>query len=85
MRTVTIWLTHVVAMQGNDWRMLAERLNVHRYVTYFATRASPTEAILHLWEARERDLLAVSKLVNELRGMGRFDAANVLERECEGR
>ena len=83
-RLVTNWLTHV-ATQGNDWRMLAERLNVHRYVTYFATRASPTEAILHLWEARERDLLAVSKLVNELRGMGRFDAANVLERECEGR
>jgi netrin receptor unc-5 len=71
--------------QGNDWRLLAERLNVHRYVTFFATRPSPTEAILHLWESRSRELLAVSNLVNVLRGMGRFDVANVLERECEAR
>ena len=69
--------------QGTDWRLLAERLNVHRYVTYFATRPSPTEAILHLWEARNREMLAVSNLMNILRGMGRFDAANVLEREGE--
>lgn len=67
--------------QGTDWRLLAERLNVHRYVTYFATRPSPTEAILNLWEARNRELLAVSNLSNVLRGMGRFDAANVLERD----
>ncbi len=66
--------------QGNDWRMLAERLNVHRYPAYFASRASPTEAILALWEARNREILAVSNLGNVLRGMGRFDAANVLER-----
>lgn len=65
--------------QGNDWRLLAERLNVHRYVTYFATRSSPTEAILQLWEARNREVLAVSNLINVLRGMGRFDAANLLE------
>ena len=32
-----------------------------------------------------KKLGSLSKLVNELRGMGRFDAANVLERECEGR
>ena len=52
-----------------------------RYVTYFATRPSPTEAILNLWEARNREVLAVSNLINVLRGMGRFDAANVLERD----
>ncbi len=65
---------------GTDWRLLAERLNVHRYLTYFATRTSPTEAILGLWEARNRENLAVSNLANVLRGMGRFDAAMVLER-----
>ncbi len=70
--------------RGNDWRMLAERLNVHRYPAYFATRPSPTEAILALWEARNRELLAVSNLGNVLRGMGRFDAAGVLERDGAG-
>ena len=65
---------------GCDWRLLAERLSVHRYINYFATRVSPTEAILQLWEARNRELLAVSNLVNVLRGMGRFDAADLLER-----
>ena len=65
--------------QGNDWRLLADRLNVNRYVTFFATRPSPTEAILCLWEARNRELLALSNLMNTLRGMGRFDAAVVLE------
>ena len=69
--------------QGNDWRLLAERLNVHRYVTFFATRPSPTESILCLWEARNRELLAVSNLMNVLRGMGRFDAAAVLEQDLE--
>lgn len=65
--------------EGHDWRLLAERLNVHRYVTFFATRPSPTEAILHLWEARNREILALSNLINILRGMGRFDAASVIE------
>ena len=67
--------------EGHDWRLLAERLNVHRYVTFFATRPSPTEAILHLWEARNREILAVSNLTNILRGMGRFDAAAVIEQQ----
>lgn len=69
--------------QGTDWRLLAERLNVHRYITFFATRPSPTESILCLWEARNRELLAVSNLMNVLRGMGRFDAASVLEQDLE--
>jgi hypothetical protein len=65
-----------------QWRLvLAERLNVHRYGTFFATRPSPTEAILHLWEARNREILALSNLINILRGMGRFDAAAVLEQQ----
>ena len=67
--------------EGHDWRLLAERLNVHRYVTFFATRPSPTEAILHLWEARNREILALSNLINILRGMGRFDAAAIIEQQ----
>ncbi|XP_063981809.1 netrin receptor UNC5C isoform X2 [Diachasmimorpha longicaudata] len=64
---------------GNDWRMLAQRLRVDRYINYFATKASPTEHILDLWEARHREPSAVNDLVNHLRVMGRTDAATILE------
>ena len=64
---------------NNDWRQLAERLGVNRYITFFATQPSPTEAILNLWEARNRESTAVAGLVNTLRGMGRHDAAQVLD------
>lgn len=64
---------------NNDWRQLAERLGVNRYITFFATQTSPTEAILDLWEARNRESTAVAGLVNSLRGMGRHDAAQVLD------
>ncbi|CAB4055674.1 UNC5 [Lepeophtheirus salmonis] len=69
--------------QGNDWRLLAERLNVHRYITYFATRPSPTECILHLWEARNRESSASNSLHSILKVMGRYDAASVLERDLD--
>jgi leucine-rich repeat transmembrane protein FLRT len=52
-----------------------------RYINYFATKASPTEHILDLWEARHRDATAVTDLLNILRVMGRSDAALLLEKE----
>ncbi|GLH00563.1 Netrin receptor unc-5 [Gryllus bimaculatus] len=67
--------------RGNDWRMLAKRLNVDRYINYFATKASPTDHILDLWEARHRDPTSVTDLLNILRVMGRSDAACLLEKE----
>jgi len=67
------------APHSNDWRQLAERLGVNRYVNFFSTQPSPTEAILNLWEARNRESTAVAGLVNTLRGMGRHDAAQVLD------
>jgi len=52
-----------------------------RYVNYFATKQSPTEHILDLWEARHREDSAISDLLNSLRIMGRNDAASVIEKE----
>ena len=55
---------------------------IFRYINYFATKRSPTEHILDLWEARHRDKAAVTELMNSLRVMGRMDATAVLEKEC---
>ena len=67
------------APNNNDWRLLAERLGVTRYTSFFSAQPSPTEAILNLWEARHRESTAVAGLVNTLRGMARHDAAQVLD------
>ncbi|XP_073992816.1 unc-5 isoform X3 [Rhodnius prolixus] len=67
--------------RSNDWRMLAQKLNVDRYINYFATKASPTDHILDLWEARHREPSAVTDLLNIFRVMGRSDAAVLLEKE----
>ena len=115
-------------VRGNDWRMLAQRLSVDRWVTqvsfskfivtfqgtgnmnsrkqqsqcsdshfdkdymyyfwnsryinYFATKPSPTEHILDLWEARHREDSAITDLMNSLRVMGRMDAAGAIEKEA---
>ena len=52
-----------------------------RYVQYFATKNSPTEHILNLWEARHREESAVTDLMNIFRVMGRMDAAAVMEKD----
>ncbi|XP_055600862.1 netrin receptor unc-5-like [Uranotaenia lowii] len=65
--------------KGNDWRMLAAHLHVDRYLAYFATKPSPTDQILDLWECRNRDLNAVCSLMEICRNMGRMDAVNILQ------
>jgi len=56
-------------------------LNFDRYINYFATKPSPTDHILDLWEARNRDAGAVSELLVLLRAMGRTDAVAAIEKE----
>ena len=53
----------------------------YRYINYFATKPSPTEHILDLWEARHREESAITDLMNSLRVMGRMDAAGIIEKE----
>ncbi|XP_055644586.1 netrin receptor UNC5C-like [Toxorhynchites rutilus septentrionalis] len=65
--------------KGNDWRMLAAHLHVDRYLAYFATKPSPTDQILDLWECRNRDLNAVCNLIEICRNMGRHDAVSILQ------
>uniref|UniRef100_A0A5S6QZS3 Netrin receptor UNC5 n=1 Tax=Trichuris muris TaxID=70415 RepID=A0A5S6QZS3_TRIMR len=63
---------------GNDWRMLAHLLAVDHYLPYFASRPSPTELILTLWESREQNVHGFVKLLHFLRRMKRQDACAVL-------
>lgn len=69
--------------RGNDWRLLAQKLNVDRYINFFATKSSPTEAILDLWECRHRNTSAVADLATIFRIMGRTDALRIIE-SCLG-
>jgi len=53
-----------------------------RQLNFFASKPSPTEAVLDLWEARSLvEEATVAELTNILRAMGRQDAASVLDRE----
>lgn len=52
-----------------------------RYINYFATKSSPTDVILTLWESRSREPTAMADLLSTLRLMGRSDAAQILEKE----
>ncbi|XP_044267002.1 netrin receptor UNC5B isoform X3 [Tribolium madens] len=69
--------------RGNDWRMLAHALSVDRYINFFATKPSPTDCILDLWEARNRQSNALTELKQIFSDMERFDAVNILD-NCLG-
>ncbi|CAF3354944.1 unnamed protein product [Rotaria socialis] len=60
---------------GNDWRMFASNLIGINYLQYFATKASPTEHLLTLWDARQESLV---HMINVLNQIGRSDAACII-------
>lgn len=69
--------------RANDWRLLAHALQVDRYINFFATKPSPTDCILDLWEARNRNSNALSELRQIFNDMERYDAVNILD-SCLG-
>ncbi|XP_037956658.1 netrin receptor unc-5 isoform X2 [Teleopsis dalmanni] len=63
----------------NDWRMLAKKLNTDHYIAYFATKPSPTEQILNLWECKENNALkSITKLLLIFKEMGRQDVIDII-------
>ena len=76
----------VPTCQGNDWRKLAEVIGVNHYSAHFANQASPSEAILNLWESQNNindNHTALLRLAKILKDINRLDAVVILERELK--
>lgn len=81
-RVILCKLLDSQSSKGNDWRLLADKLNISSYYYYFSNTCSPTENILNLWLCRHNDANMLVNLSRIFREMGRVDCATVVERRC---
>ncbi|XP_038073139.1 uncharacterized protein LOC119741456 [Patiria miniata] len=65
---------------GNDWRMLASQLGLDAMIYYFDMQINPTMEVLKAFEIMNRPL---SELEEQLRLLGRDDAADVVKMHLE--
>lgn len=79
--TNTVFVENSFKSSINCSLFLNQFLFIFRYINYFATKGSPTDHILDLWEAREQENNSLGNLLNILRVMGRGDAVQVVEKE----
>ncbi|KAI9541797.1 hypothetical protein NQZ68_027167 [Dissostichus eleginoides] len=57
---------------AEDWRLLAEKLQLQRNLGFFSQHSSPSAVILSLWEARHQDSAHLSSLAAALEEIGQI-------------
>ncbi|XP_041079571.1 netrin receptor UNC5A isoform X1 [Polyodon spathula] len=70
--------------RGVDWRLLAQRLQLDRHLNFFASKASPTSAILDLWESQHFHRGNLNQLAGVMAEIGKQEAMIflVMDGEC---